>query len=197
MSKKFDYEKLVIATHNKGKLREIKELLAPYKVDVLSACELDLDEPEETGKTFEENALIKARYVCEKTNLPALADDSGLCVDALDGQPGIYSARWAGENKDFNIAMDKIIKLLENKEDKNAHFACALAICFPDNTHECFVGKVFGEITDKQYGKKGFGYDPIFKPKGYDVTFGQFEEEKKQKISHRANAFNLLIKNCF
>jgi len=197
VTRTFDHGKLVIASHNKGKVREIGELLAPYGVAVVSAGELGLPEPEETGATFIENAVLKADAAAKAANLPALADDSGLAVHALNGAPGIYSARWAGPDKDFDLAMRKVEDLLDGHEDRSAHFACALALCWPDGHCETFEGTVQGSLIWPPRGKNGFGFDPVFRPDGHDITFGEMEPEKKHAMSHRANAFRLLVENCF
>ena len=189
--------KLVIASHNSGKVREIGELLAPWQVEVISAATLGLAEPEETGSTFVENAELKARAAAQAAQLPALADDSGLVVDGLNGDPGIYSARWAGPTKDFNLAMTKILDGLQGKTDRSARFICALSLAWPDGRIQTFQGKVEGTIAAAPAGSQGFGYDPIFIPLGSNVTFGQFEPEAKHAISHRADAFNQLVKACF
>ncbi|HYP57409.1 MAG TPA: RdgB/HAM1 family non-canonical purine NTP pyrophosphatase [Beijerinckia sp.] len=199
--------KLVIATHNPGKLREMRELLHPYGVEAVSAGELGLPEPEETGSTFIENSAIKARAAAKSANLPALADDSGLCVDALDGAPGIYSARWAGDSKDFAAAMKKIDEALKAEvklPPYTAHFVSALALATPDGGLETFEGKVFGQLVFPPRGTRGFGYDPIFLPEGFEKTFGEMESEQKHSIpadgslalSHRARAFQLFARAC-
>ena len=200
--------RVVIATHNAGKLREMKELLAPYGIAAVSAGELGLAEPDETGTTFLANAEIKARAAAEAANLPAFADDSGLCVDALGGDPGIYSARWAKETGDFPSAMGRITDMLSERgaiepAQRRAHFVSALAICWPDGHLETFEGKVFGFI-DKPRGEKGFGYDPFFQPDGHELTFGEMSSEEKhgipadgsQALSHRARAFQMLAGKC-
>ena len=201
--------RLIIATHNGGKLREMRELMAPYGIDCVSAGELDLPEPEETGVTFMENALIKARAAAMAANLPALADDSGLCVAALDGAPGIYSARWAGESKDFTAAM----ALVEEKakaagaltpDKRGAWFISALAVAWPDGHSEEFEGRIDGLLVDPPRGTAGFGYDPCFLPEGHERTFGEMTSEEKHGIppdgsralSHRARAFQMLAKAC-
>lgn len=201
--------KLVIATHNAGKLREMNELMAPYGITCISAGELGLPEPEETGTTFMANALIKAHSAASRANLPALADDSGLCVDALDGAPGIYSARWAGESKDFSAAMARIESEIAAKgctapHQRKGWFISALAIVWPDGHEECFEGRIDGTLVHPPRGTAGFGYDPIFLPEGHERTFGEMTSEEKHGLptdgslglSHRARAFQLLAKAC-
>lgn len=189
--------KLVIASHNEGKVREIAELLGPYGIDPVSAAELDLPEPEEIGNTFVDNADLKARSAADLSGLPALADDSGLCVDALEGKPGIYSARWAGEGKDFRIAMERVHQEMlarDPEAGRNAHFVCALSLCWPqDGQCESFEGRVEGTLVWPPRGNKGFGYDPMFQPIGYDQTFGEMDPVEKFAISHRADAFRKLV----
>lgn len=197
MGRKFEGGKLVIASHNPGKVREIGELLVPYGAEVISAGELGLPEPVEDGDSFIANAEIKARAAATAANLPALADDSGLAVHALGGDPGIYSARWAGPNKDFTIAMKKVEQALENKQDRSAHFACALSLCWPDGHMESFEGDVQGQMTWPPRGNKGFGYDPTFIADGMDITFAEMDPDAKHTISHRANAFKKLVAACF
>jgi len=194
--------KLVVASHNKGKVREIGELLKPYGLEVVSAGELGLPEPVEDGETFAANALIKAKAVAEKSGLVALSDDSGLAVDALDGAPGIYSARWAGEAKDFALAMRNVEEALAAKgakrpEQRRAHFVCALCLATPEGTHEIYEGRVDGTLVWPPRGENGFGYDPVFQCEGYDITFGEMEPEAKHAISHRADAFAKMIKAQF
>jgi XTP/dITP diphosphohydrolase len=198
MSKRFTHTRLLIASKNTGKVQEIQELLSEYNVQLTSAANSPLEEPEETGSSFVENAELKAKYYAEHIGLPALADDSGLCVDALEGAPGIYSARWGGENKDFNLAMKRVEEEMKGTNNLSARFVCALSLYWPEEEHvESFVGKVEGTIQFPPKGDKGFGYDPIFVPKGYDQTFAELSHEIKQRISHRADAFNQLIQNCF
>ncbi len=197
--------KIVIATHNSGKLREMRELLAPYGIEATSVGELGLDEPEETGADFASNALIKARAAAKGANLPALADDSGLCVEALGGMPGIYSARWAGEAKDFYAAMARIEEEVKKSgsPSRRAHFVSALAVAWPDGAEQVFEGKVFGDLTFPPRGKQGFGYDPCFTPDGHSRTFGEMSAEEKhgvpadgsEALSHRARAFQMLARN--
>lgn len=191
--------KLVIASHNPGKVREIAELLAGHGLEVVSAAALDLPEPEETGTTFVANAELKARAAADLSGLPALADDSGLCVAALDGEPGIFSARWAGETKDFGEAMRRIEGNLARIDDapRDAHFVCALALAWPDGHVEWFEGRVDGTLVWPPRGEKGFGYDPMFLPDGGSETFGEMDQAKKHAISHRADAFRQLVAVVF
>ena len=201
MARRFDGSTLIVASHNAGKVREISDLLRPFAVDVRSAGELGLAEPEETGQTFAENAELKARAAAQAARLPALADDSGLCVVALDGAPGIYSARWAGPDKDFAVAMARIERELLDRgtarQDWRAYFVCALSLAWPDGHCETFVGEVHGQLVFPGRGDKGFGYDPIFIPDGYAQSFGEMEPDAKHAISHRAAAFAQLIAACF
>lgn len=181
--------RLVIASHNPGKVREIADLLEPFDLEVKSAADFALPEPEENGLTFAENAEIKARAVACGSGLPALADDSGLSVVALSGQPGIYSARWAGPDKDFRLAMDRVEKELSGNADRRAEFVCALALATPQGDLEIFEGRVQGQLVWPPRGDRGFGYDPIFVPEGDKRTFGEMAPEEKHAISHRARAF--------
>ncbi|MCJ9429883.1 RdgB/HAM1 family non-canonical purine NTP pyrophosphatase [Kordiimonas sp. A6E486] len=197
MARHFDGSKLVIASHNKGKVREIGELLAPFGVETVSAGDLGLPEPVEDGTTFIANAEIKALAAAKASGLPALADDSGLEVAGLDGAPGIYSARWAGPEKDFTLAMQLVHDRLGDNPDKSANFTCALTLAWPDGHMESFEGKVFGTLTWPMRGDKGFGYDPVFIPEGHDITFAEMEPQAKHAMSHRANAFRQLIDACF
>lgn len=192
-------QKLVIASHNSGKVVEIRALLEPFPVQVVGAAELGLPEPEETGETFAENASIKAEAAARQSGEIALADDSGLCVAALDGQPGIYSARWAGPDRDFLAAMTRVEHELKSKaaKDSRAWFVCALALAAPGQTTEIFDGRVFGSLTFPPRGSRGFGYDPIFVPEGYRQTFGEMNPDKKHAISHRAKAFAKLVRAAF
>ncbi len=197
--------RVVIATHNPGKLAEMRDLLAPFGVEAVSAGALGLPEPDETGTMFSENAAIKARAASEATGLPAFADDSGLCLDALDGAPGIFSARWAGPDKDFSGAMARIFSELELRGAgrRRAHFVSALVLAWPDGHTELFEGRVFGEVVEP-LGAAGFGYDPIFRPDGHTRTFGEMSATEKHGIdwakgeglSHRARAFVLLRNAC-
>jgi XTP/dITP diphosphohydrolase len=193
-------ERLVIASHNPGKVEEIEALLEPYGVAAIGAGALGLPEPEETGATFEANAELKARAAAEASGLPALADDSGLVVPALDGAPGIYSARWAGPAKDFRIAMERVHRQLGDKS-RQAHFVAVLALAWPPNQHggeiATFRGEVRGQLTWPPRGERGFGYDPIFVPDGYETTFGEMAPEDKCHMSHRARAFAKLVQTCF
>lgn len=197
MTRHFNGDKLIIASHNKGKVREIGELLAPFGVTTISAGDLDLPEPIEDGNSFIANAEIKALAAATTAGIPALSDDSGLEVAALGGEPGIYSARWAGPNKDFTIAMKAINEKTTNAADKTANFTCALTLAWPDGHMESFEGKVFGELTWPMRGEKGFGYDPVFVPKGHTKTFAEMEPSDKHAMSHRADAFRQLIDACF
>ena len=199
---------IVIATHNPGKLREMRELLAPYGIEAQSAGELNLSEPEETGTTFAENARIKAMAAANATGRPAFADDSGLVVEALGGEPGIHSARWACAGKDFFGAMSRIDALLTERgafapEERRAHFIAALCLAWPDGHVEEFEGRVDGVVVWPPRGDKGFGYDPLFLPDGFDRTFGEMTADEKhglppkgQGLSHRARAFTKLAAAC-
>ena len=200
--------KLVIATHNPGKLAEMRELLSPYGIEAVSAGELGLPEPEETGTTFQANARIKAEAAARATKLPAFADDSGLAVDALGGQPGIHSARWAGPSKDFNAAMTQIERLLQERDAKDgtnrgAHFVSALCVAWPDGHLEEVEERVNGTLVWPPRGTAGFGYDPMFLPHGHARTFGEMTSDEKHGLpprgmglSHRARAFVKLAERC-
>ncbi len=194
--RRFAGDRLVIASHNRGKVAEISDLLAPLGVDVVPAAALGLAEPEETGTTFRENAELKARAAARASGLPALADDSGLAVDALDGAPGIHSARWAGAARDFAAAMRRLEAALGG-EPGRARFVCALALAWPDGHVETVEGTVSGHLRFPPRGARGFGYDPVFVPDGHDITFGEMEPERKHAISHRADAFRKLLARCF
>lgn len=196
MARRFTEPELVIATHNPGKLSEIADLLAPFGTKVLSAGALGLPEPVEDGLTFLANAEIKARAAAEGSGRPALSDDSGLVVLALGGDPGIYSARWAGPRKDFDVAMKRVHDELGDR-DRSAYFVAALALCWPDGHIEAFEGRVDGTLVWPPRGDKGFGYDPMFLPGGHVITFGEFEPDAKHAISHRARAFRQLVDACF
>jgi XTP/dITP diphosphohydrolase len=190
--------RVVIASHNQGKLREMADLLAPHGLEVVSAGALGLPEPEETGTSFIANAVIKAEAAASAAGLPAIADDSGLSVDALDGAPGILSARWAGPDKDFSLAMRNVEERLQARGahepgERMAHFVCALAIAWPDHDRVVFEGCVEGTLVWPPRGARGFGYDPMFLPDGSDLTFGEMEPLAKHAISHRARAFRQLV----
>jgi XTP/dITP diphosphohydrolase len=186
---------LVVASHNPGKVREIGELLSPYAIETKSAAALQLPEPEETGLTFAENALLKARAAAAATGLLSLADDSGLAVTALNGAPGIYSARWAGAEKDFSKAIARVQRELESRGavDRSAKFVCALALAAPSGETEVFEAEVHGHLEFPPRGDKGFGYDPIFVADGMTQTFGEIEPAQKHAISHRARAFEKFL----
>jgi XTP/dITP diphosphohydrolase len=188
----------VVASHNPGKVREIKELIAPFGVQTIGAAELGLPEPEETGSTFADNARLKAEAAAKASGRPSLSDDSGLCVEALDGAPGIYSARWAGPDKDFRAAMHRVEELLNAKgvPDKRAHFVCALALAAPGEETDIYEGRVFGTLTFPPRGEHGFGYDPIFVPEGYRFTFGEMDPKEKHAMSHRARAFAKFVQHA-
>ena len=193
--------RLVVATHNPGKLREIAELVAPYGLEAVSAADLGLPEPEETASSFEGNARLKAQAAAEATGLPALADDSGLAVDALGGAPGIYSARWAEtpEGRDFGHAMRQVQEQLDAEQvpaPRSAAFVCALALVWPDGHAEVFTGRVRGQLVWPPRGENGFGYDPMFLPEGMSRTFGEIDPAEKHAISHRARAFRQLVEAC-
>lgn len=189
---------LVVASHNPGKVREIRELLAPFRLHVVGANELELQEPEETEETFAGNAALKARAAAEATHHPALADDSGLMVAALHGAPGVYSARWAGPDKDFAVAMARVERELQQSgaKDPAAKFVCALALAAPHEPVEVFEGEVHGHLVFPPRGVHGFGYDPIFVADGMTQTFGEIEPQTKHDISHRARAFEKLVNSA-
>jgi len=215
-TRKLDAGKLVIASHNPGKVREIAALLGPYGIEPVSAAELDLPEPEETGTNFIDNADLKARAAADLSGMVALADDSGLCVEALGNRPGIYSARWAlaeearvpaeddpghveGERY-FIRAMSRVqteLEALGPEVNRNAHFVCALAVCWPDGHSEWFEGRVDGTLVWPPRGERGFGYDPMFVPVGREQTFGEMDQDEKHRISHRADAFRKLVEALF
>ncbi|MEI2387946.1 RdgB/HAM1 family non-canonical purine NTP pyrophosphatase [Breoghania sp. JC706] len=201
--------RLVLASHNAGKLREIRALVEPFGMEVVSAGELGLPEPEETGTTFEANAELKARASATAANLPALSDDSGLSVDALGGDPGIYSARWAGPDKDFAMAMRNVEEKLQQAgastpDKRTARFVCALCLAWPDGHVETFRGEIAGTLVWPPRGAQGFGYDPVFLPEGHERTFGEMSAEEKHgwsageadPLSHRARAFKLFADAC-
>ena len=199
--------RLVAATHNKGKLAEIRDLIAPFGVDVVGAGDLGLAEPEEVGDSFAANAVLKARAGARAASLPALADDSGLCVAALDDAPGVHSARWAGEKRDFSAAMARIERELKSRGAPppwRAHFVSVLALAWPDGHAETFEGRVEGRLAFPPSGTAGFGYDPIFIPQGHARSFGEMSAREKhglpadgsQALSHRARAFQKLARAC-
>ena len=187
-------KEIVIASHNTGKVREIRSLLKPMGLKIYSAKKFTINEPIEDGKTFKENSLIKSKNAALKSGIPAIADDSGLCILSLDNKPGIYSARWAGRKKNFNLAINKIENEMRknkliNKAARKAFFCCALSIYFPNNNYRVFEGKKYGHIQFPASGQNGFGYDPIFVPNGYKKTFGEMNFTYKERISHRSIAF--------
>lgn len=202
MTRAFDGDRLVIASHNAGKIREIGALLEPFGVTVISAGDLGLEEPEETEDTFVGNARIKAHFAAKASGLPALSDDSGITVDALDGQPGVYTADWAEtpDGRDFPMAMTKVWTMLEERnapEPRSAAFNCTLCLAWPDGHDEIFEGIVRGAVSWPMRGDQGFGFDPIFVPEGHTETFGEMDPAKKHEMSHRADAFAKLVSGCF
>lgn len=207
MPRRLGSERLVIATHNAGKLREISALLTPYGMDCVSAGELMLPEPDETGTSFVENAQLKARAAAQAANLPALADDSGLSVAGLGGRPGVYTADWAerqrfeGEpGRDWYMAMGKVegmLQALGPEADRRAWFTCVLAIAWPDGECLTYEGRIDGAIVWPPRGGRGFGYDPVFVPEGRSETFGEMDPDEKHRISHRADAFARLVAEQF
>ena len=198
-----NYSKIIVASHNEGKIREIRDLLKPFGLEVLSANDMDLPEPEETETTFAGNARLKAVAATTATGLPSLSDDSGLDVTALDGRPGIYAARWAekprieGGGRDFDMAMWHVNDQLGDSKDRSARFICALCLAFPGGETHIFEGKVEGDIVWPQKGDKGFGYDPIFVAKGDSQTFAEIDPKEKHDKSHRADAFAKFLKHQF
>lgn len=201
MRRAFREPRLVVASHNAGKVREIGDLMRPFGVETVAAADLGLPEPEETEATFEGNGRLKARAAAEASCLPALADDSGLAVKALGGEPGIYSARWAEtpQGRDFSHAMETIWQKLEAlavPEPRQAAFICALTLAWPDGHDETFLGRCDGRLVWPPRGDRGFGYDPVFIARGHAVTFGEMEPECKHAISHRADAFRQLVSAC-
>jgi XTP/dITP diphosphohydrolase len=204
--RRFSERKLVIASHNKGKLKEMVELMAPLGIEVVPAGDLGLPEPDETEDSYIGNAKLKALAAAKASGLPGLADDSGLSVEALGGRPGIYSARWADKNgpggqaggeRDFNIGMERVLRELAPHSSRRARFVSALALAWPDGHCELFEAGIEGEIIHEKRGVRGFGYDPIFRPLGYDVTFGEMDPDHKREISHRAESFRQLMAACF
>jgi len=202
MTRRFDGNRLLFATHNTGKLEEMVDLLAPFAVSVVSAAELGLPEPLETGTTFAQNARIKAHAAAQATGMIALSDDSGIEIDALDNAPGVYTADWAEtpDGRDFVIAMRKTHDLLEAKQaliPRKARFCCTLVMAWPDGHDDVFPGIMAGEVVWPMRGQQGHGYDPIFQPDGYSITFGEMDRWEKNRISHRADAFRKLVAGCF
>ncbi len=196
MTRRLAPSRLVIATHNPGKVVEIGELLAPFGMDLVSAGELGLPEPDETGTTFIANAELKALAAARASGFPALADDSGLCVDALGGDPGLFSARWAGPGKDFGVATARVRDLMPEGEPDTAHFICALTLAWPDGHVESFEGRVDGRIVWPPRGGNGFGYDPMFLMDGKAQTYGEMPRAEKEADNHRARAFAMLVAAC-
>ncbi len=210
--RKLDTKTIVVASHNAGKIREIEDLIGPFGFSAKSAAELKFEEPDETGTTFEENATIKALASAKASGLPALSDDSGLVIDALDGAPGVYTANWAEKEdgtRDFAMAMEKVEKALAEKgamdvKDRTARFVSVLCLAWPDGHTELFRGEVEGHVVWPPRGDKGFGYDPVFQPEGFDTTFGEMSAEEKHgwkpgdasALSHRARAFKVFVETC-
>jgi XTP/dITP diphosphohydrolase len=197
VTRKLEPGRLVVASHNEGKVRELRALLEPYGLELVSAKELDLPEPEETGTTFFFNAELKSRNAADLSGLPAIADDSGICVEALGGEPGVYTANWAetGQGRDWMLAMGRVQERLEAlapDASRAAYFACVLSVAWPDGHIENFEGRADGTLVWPPRGDRGFGYDPMFVPLGYDQTFGEMDPEAKHRISHRAAAFEKL-----
>ncbi|WP_234189054.1 RdgB/HAM1 family non-canonical purine NTP pyrophosphatase [Shinella sp. NM-101] len=210
--RKLDTKTIVVASHNAGKIREIEDLIAPFGFSARSAAELKFEEPDETGTTFEENATIKALASAKASGLPALSDDSGLVIDALDGAPGVYTANWAEKEdgtRDFAMAMENVEKALAEKgatavKDRTARFVSVLCLAWPDGHTELFRGEVEGHVIWPPRGDKGFGYDPVFQPEGFETTFGEMSAEEKHgwkpgdasALSHRARAFKVFVETC-
>ena len=193
-------EKVLVATHNKGKLEEFREILSPFGVSVVSAGELGLSEPDETEETFEGNARIKAKAACKASGLVTIADDSGLCVNALDGEPGVYTANWAGPNRDWMMAMRTVEEKLQaagatTQDKRGAQFMCTLCVLWPDGEERFYVGRVPGHLSWPPRGAFGHGYDPVFVPQGEAISFGEMSHEKKNSLSHRARAVALMVKD--
>lgn len=188
------FKEIIFASNNKGKIAEIKEILFPLGIKVLSGEDFNLPDVEETGKTFEENAYIKALAAAKEKNIPCIADDSGLCVDAIGGKPGVYTARYA-PNRDFDKGMDKLLKELAETKSNNrsAHFSCVIVLAYPDGNYKSFEGRVDGSIATQKTGNAGFGYDPIFIPTGFNRSFAEFNSDEKNKISHRGRALQKFI----
>ncbi len=210
--RKLDTKTIVVASHNAGKIREIEDLIGPFGFSAKSAAELNFEEPDETGTTFEENATIKALASAKASGLPALSDDSGIVIDALGGAPGVYTANWAETadgTRDFAMAMEKVEKALAERgatetKDRTARFVSVLCLAWPDGHTELFRGEVEGHVVWPPRGQKGFGYDPVFQPEGYEATFGEMSAEEKHgwkpgdaaALSHRARAFKLFVETC-
>jgi len=210
--RKLDTKTIVVASHNAGKIREIEDLIGPFGFSAKSAAELNFEEPDETGTTFEENATIKALASAKASGLPALSDDSGIVIDALDGAPGVYTANWAETadgTRDFAMAMEKVEKALAERgatetRDRTARFVSVLCLAWPDGHTELFRGEVEGHVVWPPRGDRGFGYDPMFQPEGYETTFGEMSAEEKHgwkpgdaaALSHRARAFKLFVETC-
>ena len=210
--RKLDTKTIVVASHNAGKIREIAELIGPFGFSAKSAAELKFEEPDETGTTFEENAAIKALASAKASGLPALSDDSGIVIDALDGAPGVYTANWAERedgSRDFQMAMEKVEKALEERsatrpEQRSCRFVSVLCLAWPDGHTEMFRGEVEGTVAWPPRGIQGFGYDPVFQPRGYDITFGEMSSDQKhgwkpgepEALSHRARAFKRFVETC-
>lgn len=210
--RKLDNKTLIVASHNAGKIREIRDLIGPLGFEAKSAADLNFIEPDETGTTFEENATIKALASAKASGLPALSDDSGLVIDALDGAPGVYTANWAERedgSRDFVMAMEKVEKALQDKgaatpAERTARFVSVLCLAWPDGHVELFRGEVEGHVAWPPRGSQGFGYDPVFQPKGYETTFGEMSAEEKhgwkpgdaEALSHRARAFKIFAETC-
>ena len=186
-------KQIIFASHNAGKIKEIRALLSPLGVDVLSAEDMDLDDVAETGSTFEENAKIKALAAAKVAGLPALADDSGLCIHGLNNEPGIYSSRYAQKMGGYPQAFADVLKRLENNSDKTAHFSCVLVLAFPNGETKTFEGRADGKIVTPREGTNGFGFDPIFMPEGFTQSFAELSEIKKNSISHRGKAVHLFV----
>jgi XTP/dITP diphosphohydrolase len=202
VTRRLEPGRLVVASHNQGKVREIRALLAPFGIEPVSAAELDLPEPEETGTTFFANSELKARLAADLSGLPALADDSGLCVEALGGDPGVYTADWAEtpNGRDWTLAMTKVEQALGAKgpeASRSAEFVCVLTVAWPDGESVSFEGRVAGALVWPPRGERGFGYDPVFVPGGYAETFGEMDPDHKHRISHRAVAFEKLVAALF
>lgn len=187
-------KELIFASHNKGKIKEIRELLAPLNITVKTSDDIEIPDVEETGTTFAENSLLKSSAIAKMTGIACIADDSGLCVDALNGAPGVYSARYA-PNRDFDKGMEKLLTEMNESSNKSrsAHFSCVISLAYPDGKYEIFEGRVDGHIAEKKQGTEGFGYDPLFIPDGFDKSFAELGSEVKNNISHRARAMQKLL----